>query len=300
MKLIVSGGTGFIGTRVVDRFKRDEHYVAVYSRRPGKEQRTGIASYFWDPLGAPPSEDSLDGMDAVIHLAGETVAQRWNPAVKARIRDSRVLATRNLVAAIGRTRNRPKTLVCASAIGIYGERGDEVLTEKSTPGSGFLVDVCRGWEVEADMALKYGIRVVKLRIGFVLGLDGGALKEMLPPFRLGLGGRLGFSGRQWMPWIHIDDLCAMIQRATLDASVSGVWNCTAPNPVRNRDFTGELGQALHRPAIFPVPGMALKLLFGEFGQHMLDSARVLPEAAVKAGFQFQYPEIGPALRNLVG
>ena len=300
MKIIVSGGTGFIGRRVVERFKRDDHYVAVYSRQPGKEQRTGIGSYFWDPLGAPPSEDSLHDMDTVIHLAGESVAQRWDGKVKQRIRDTRVLGTRSLVSTIGRVRHKPTTLVCASAIGIYGNRADELLTETSLTGEGFLADVCREWETEADRATQYGLRVVKLRIGFVLGTDGGALKEMLPAFRMGVGGRLGFSGKQWMPWIHVDDLCGIIHRVATDSSINGVWNAVSPNPVRNREFTREMGKVLHRPTIFPAPAAALKVLFGEFAEHMLDSSRVLPEAAEKAGFQFQYRELGSALRNLIG
>jgi uncharacterized protein (TIGR01777 family) len=299
MKIIVSGGTGFIGGRVVERFKRDDHYVAVYSRKPGLEKRTGIGSYFWDPLGAPPSEDSLENMNAVIHLAGEPVAQRWNNKVKQRIRDSRVLGTRNLVAAIGRTRHKPTTLVSASAIGIYGDRADEKLTEESLTGDGFLADVCREWEAEADRATEHGLRVVKLRIGFVLGRDGGALKEMLPAFRAGVAGRLGFSGKQWMPWIHVDDLCGLIHYAAMNENVSGVWNATAPNPVRNREFTRQMGIALHRPTLFPAPAPVLRVLFGELAEHMLDSVRVVPEAAEAAGFPFQYPTLAPALRNLL-
>jgi hypothetical protein len=236
-------------------------------------------------------------MDTVIHLAGESVAQRWSPEVKQRIRDSRVIGTRNLVDAIGRVQHQPKALICASAIGFYGDRGDEVLTESSTQGSGFLAQTCREWENEADRARRFGLRVVKMRIGFVLGTDGGALAKMLPAFRAFAGGRLG-SGRQWMPWIHANDVAAMFVYAA-ENEISGVWNATSPNPVTNTEFTRELGGALHRPALFPVPSLALKLAFGEFGQHMLDSARVVPEAALKGGFTFAYPELGPALRALV-
>src|SRR5579863_9941329 len=203
-------------------------------------------------------------MDAVIHLAGEQVAQRWNPKVKQRIRDSRVLGTRRLVDAIARVQHKPGVLVCASAIGYYGDRGDELLTESSGPGSGFLAEVCREWEEEASHAADFGLRVVKLRIGFVLGKEGGALAKMVPAFRAGVGGRLG-SGRQWMPWIHAADLAEMfVHAAEGDSGVSGiggVWNACAPNPVTNAEFTRELGSVLHRPTLFPVPAFALRLAF---------------------------------------
>lgn len=297
MKCIVSGGTGFIGRHIVDRLLSDNHYVAVLSRRPGLERRTGVASHIWDPLAGEPPEESLNGMDAVLHLAGEPVAQRWNDQVKRRIRDSRVQGTRRIVDVIGRVRHKPGALICASAIGYYGDRGDEILTEASAAGAGFLADVCRQWEAEADRAQQFGLRVIKLRIGFVLGRDGGALAQMLPVFRKAVGGRLG-SGRQWMPWIHIADAAELFIRA-LEENVSGVWNATAPNPVRNTDFTHELGHAVHRPAVLQVPSVILKLKFGELAQHMLDSARVVPEAAQKAGYAFRFPEIGPALADLI-
>jgi hypothetical protein len=236
-------------------------------------------------------------MDVVIHLAGEPVAQRWNAEVKRRILDSRVLGTRALVNAISRVQHKPKVLACASAIGYYGDRGDEVLTESSTPGSGFLADVCRGWEGEADRAAEFGLRVIKLRIGFVLGRDGGALAQMVPAFRAFAGGRLG-SGKQWMPWIHVNDVAEMFVHV-VENDIAGVWNAAAPNPVTNAAFTREMGKALHRPAVFPVPPFALKLAFGELGQHMLDSSRVIPEAAMKAVFPFRYPELAAALRDLL-
>ncbi len=298
MKCIVSGGTGFIGRRIVGRLLRDGHYVGVYSRQPGREKRAAVASYLWDPLRGEPPADSLNTMDAVIHLAGEPVAQRWNAEIKRRIRDSRVLGTRALVDAIGRVQHKPRVLVCASAIGYYGDRGDEILRETSQPGTGFLVDVCRPWEAEADRAAQLGLRVIKLRIGFVLGKGGGALARMVPAFRAFAGGRLG-SGKQWMPWIHIDDVAHMFVYAA-ENEISGVWNAAAPNPVTNAVFTREMAKALHRPAIFPAPPFALRLAFGELAQHMLDSARVIPDAALKANFPFRYAELGPALRNLLG
>jgi hypothetical protein len=298
MKCVISGGTGFIGRRIVDRLLKDGHYVGVWSRRPGRENRAAVASFSWDPLQGEPPAESLNMMDAVIHLAGEPVAQRWNADVKRRIRDSRVLGTRALVEAISRVRHKPEVLVCASAIGYYGDRGDEALNESSTPGNGFLADVCRGWEAEADRAAEFGLRVVRLRIGFVLGRDGGALARMAPFFRAFVGGRLG-SGKQWMPWIHVSDVARMFVHA-VENDIAGVWNAASPNPVTNGDFTREMGRALDRPTLFPVPPFALKLVFGELGQHMLDSSRVIPEAALKAGFRFDYPELGPALRSLLG
>jgi hypothetical protein len=297
MKCAISGGTGFIGRRIVERLLGDSHYVGVWSRKPGLEQRTGVASYTWDPLEGEPPAESVNTMDAIIHLAGEPVAQRWDAEVKRRIRDSRVLGTRRLVDAIGRVKHKPKVLVCASAIGYYGERGEEELTESAGPGKGFLAETCKAWEAEADRASEFGLSVMKLRIGFVLGRDGGALATMAPAFRWGVGGRLG-SGRQWMPWIHVDDVAELFVHAA-ENGLSGVWNATAPNPVRNAEFTREMASAVHRPALLPVPAFALKIAFGELGQHMLDSARVVPAAAVKAGFRFQYPEVGGALRNLL-
>lgn len=278
MRCAVTGAGGFIGRRLVARLGELGHKVIALKR--------------------PYTSSQLAGADAVLHLAGENVAQRWTPEVKQRIFDSRVVGTRSLVEAIAGATTRPKVLVSASAIGFYCDRGDEVLTESSPSGTGFLADVCRGWETEADRAREPGLRVAKIRIGFVMGLGGGAMGQMLPIFRLGLGGRLG-SGRQWMPWIHLDDVVEMFIRAATDDSVSGVWNAGSPNPVRNSDFTAELGKALHRPVIFPVPAFALKAAFGEFGAHMMDSVRLVPEAALKAGFQFRFPEVGAALRDLV-
>lgn len=297
MKCVVSGGTGFIGRRIVDRLLGDGHYVGVWSRRPGNEKRSGVASFSWDPPAGEPPAESLNTMDAVLHLAGETVAQRWNSAVKRRIADSRVLGTRHLVQAIAKVRHKPKVLVCASAVGYYGDRGDETLTESSGPGSGFLADICREWEAEADRAGDYGVRVVKLRIGFVLGKDGGALAQMVPAFRAFVGGRLG-SGKQWMPWIHVEDVAGMFVYAA-QQEIAGVWNATSPNPVRNAAFTAEMARVLHRPAILPVPPFALRLAFGELGGHMLDSARVVPHAPLEAGYRFRFPELGPGLENLL-
>src|SRR5665213_1147089 len=276
MKCIVSGGTGFLGKHIVERLRKGNHDVIVWGRKP--------------------EFDAPIDCDAVVQLAGEPVAQRWNDEIKRRIRDSRVEGTRNLVQAISAASQKPKVLVSASAIGIYGSRGDEILTEFSTLGTGFLAEVCKSWEAEADRAAGAGVRVVKLRIGFVLGNDGGALAQMAPVFRAFAGGRLG-SGKQWMPWIHIDDVAELFTRAVEDPNLSGVWNATSPNPARNADFTQALAHVLHRPALFAVPAFTLNLAFGELAQHMIDSARVVPAAALDAGFVFRYPELTPALGN---
>ena len=298
MKCIISGGSGFIGRKFVQSLLKDDHYVSVWSRNPGEETRSAVGSFYWDTVGGEPAEESLNDFDAVIHLAGEPVAQRWSDEVKKKIRDTRVLGTRHLVSALGKVRHRPSILVCASAVGYYGDRGEEILTEQSGQGRGFLADVCREWEQEADGAAALGMRVVKIRISVVLGKDGGALKQMLPPFRAGVGGKLG-SGKQWMPWIHVNDLVGLL-RFALENEIAGVFNGASPEPVTNAKFTEAMSGVLHRPAILPVPGLALKLLFGEMAQVMLSSERVLPKAAEAAGFKFTFPEIRAALRDVVG
>ncbi len=235
--------------------------------------------------------------DALINLAGEPIAQRWTAAAKIRIHDSRVEGTRRLVNALATESHRPRVLVCASAVGIYGSRGDEILTEKSPVGSGFLPNVVKEWEEAARLAEPLGIRVVSLRFGVVLG-HGGALGKLLLPFRLGAGGRLS-SGRQWMSWIHVDDAVSLILFALDNPEFRGPVNATAPDPVTNDEFTRRLARALHRPAIFPVPAFALKLIFGEMSEVLLDSQRVLPAAAQAAGFTFRYTELSAALIHIL-
>jgi uncharacterized protein (TIGR01777 family) len=225
------------------------------------------------------------------------VAQRWNAEVKRRIRSSRVDGTRHLVSALAKLSRRPSVLVCGSAIGLYGSRGDEILTEESAPGLDFLARVVVDWEAAAKDAESQGIRVVLLRTGVVLG-PGGVLDKMLPPFRLGVGGRIG-GGQQWMSWIHIEDEIRLILFAIEHPSVSGAVNATAPTPVRNAEFTRQLASVLHRPAVFPVPAIALKMLFGEMAGVLLASQRVLPHAAQAAGFEFKHPGIRPALRQIL-
>jgi uncharacterized protein (TIGR01777 family) len=217
--------------------------------------------------------------------------------VKRKIRDSRILGTHRLVSAISKLKDRPKALICSSATGYYGSRGDELLDESSAPGKDFLAEVCVGWEKWADSAARLGLRVVKIRTGIVLGKDGGALAKMLPAFRLFAGGELG-SGKQWMPWIHVDDIVAMY-RFAIESSVTGVLNGTAPHPVTNAEFTAKLGKVLHRPTFFRVPEFALQALYGEMSEVLLTGQRVLPAAPQAVGFQWKYPGLEEALHNLL-
>ena len=247
------------------------------------------------------SPETVSGFDAVIHLSGESVAGRWNEAKKRRIRDSRVITTQNLTRALVDSDKKPAVFVCASAIGYYGNRGDEVLTESSPGGKGFFPDSCHEWEAATEPADQAGIRVVNLRIGIVLSRNGGALKQMLLPFRFGLGGRIG-NGRQWWSWIHIDDFVAAvlhILQAPPGHPLSGPINMTAPDPVTNAEFTKTLARGLHRPAMFPLPETVVRLAFGELAdQGLLASARVMPKKLLASGFQFKFPEIDAALADL--
>lgn len=297
MKITISGASGLIGRRLMKSLAADGHALNVLSRHAGTNMPGGVRLSVWDPpKGEPPAESLLDS-DAVIHLAGEPVAQRWTADVKQRIRDSRVTGTRNLVQALSKLPRRPATLICGSAVGYYGSRGDETLTESSAPGSGYLAEVCVAWEKEAAAAEALGMRVVRIRTGVVLDGRGGALQRMLPPFRMGVGGKIG-SGKQWMAWIHIQDLVGMFQFA-LDRPVEGPLNGVAPYPVVNADFTKALAAAVKRPAIFPVPGFALKLLFGEMSEVLLASQRAVPKGAEAAGFPFRFAQLGPALADVL-
>lgn len=297
MVITLTGATGFIGSRLLELWPPDQHSLVVLSRGTPRLPKL-IQTGQWDPVVAEPEAKYLYRSDAVIHLAGEPVSQRWSEDVKRRIRDSRVLGTRNLVSALGKLKSRPKVLVCASAIGIYGERGEEVLTEKSPPGGNFLAEVCQEWEAEAELARKHGIRVVKIRVGLVLGRGGGAMAKLLPLFRWGLGGRLG-DGKQYMSWIHVDDLTGMVRFAVENPKVNGVLNGTAPNPVTNSEFTRELAKAVRRPAFFPAPRFGVELLYGEMAQILFLSQRVIPAAALAEGFQFRHEHLGPALAAVV-
>lgn len=296
MILTIIGATGFIGRRLLSLYPPDQHSVIVTAR---KNPNFSPLIHFghWNPTAGEPSRELLQRSEVIVHLAGEPVSQRWTPEVKHQIRESRTMGTRNLVSAIGKLRHRPKTLICASAVGIYGDRGEETLSESAPAGKGFLPEVCEEWEAEADRAREHGLRVVKIRIGIVLGAGGGALAAMAPLFRLGLGGVLG-NGRQWMSWIHVDDLARMIQFAAENETVAGVWNGVAPNPVTNREFTRELATALHRPAFLPAPRFAVEMVYGEMAQILFASQKVLPKAPLKDGFTFRFSKLGPALSDI--
>jgi hypothetical protein len=250
-------------------------------------------------MSGPPPAETFDGATAVFHLAGESVANgRWTKARKQRIRDSRVTGTRNLVAGLERLAARPAVLVSGSAVGFYGPRGDETLTESASPGHDFLAEVCVTWEQAALEARSLGIRVALSRTGVALG-NGGALAKMLLPFKLGVGGPLA-GGRQWMPWIHVDDLAALLLFAARTESLVGPYNAVAPQPVTNREFSRALARQLHRPAFIPTPYFALRLAFGEMASMLVGSQRAVPQAAEKAGYQFRFPDINATLADILG
>lgn len=305
MAVLITGASGLVGRRLLDLL-RETHEIVVTTRDASRTQRSleglGVSRIVeWD-LGSARTDASIwEGVDAVIHLAGESVAsQRWNDEVKRRIRSSRVEGTRAIVDSLeGLGADRPATFLCASAVGYYGDRGDERLPEESDRGDGFLADVCVEWEREAERATEFGVRVVCMRTGIVLDPAGGALGQMLPIFRWGLGGRLG-SGRQWMPWIHHEDLSNLYGAALNDERFAGAVNASSPKPVRNSEFTRALGRSLRRPACLPVPKFALRIAVGELAGDLLASQRVVPERAIENGFEFAHGELEAALEQLLG
>jgi uncharacterized protein len=278
MNIALTGASGFVGRRLRERLAADGHTVRSVSVR------------------SVPNPVALEGVTAVVHLAGEPVAQRWTADARRKILESRRDGTRRLVAAL--KANPPNVLVSASAVGYYGDRGDELLTETSSPGSGFLCEVTEAWEEEALKAADFGVRVARLRIGMVLGRDGGALQTMLPPFRLGLGAKLG-NGRQWVSWIHLEDLVSLIDYVIREKTLRGVLNATSPHPVTNAEFAKSLGEALHRPVIFAAPSFVLKFALGEMSELLLTSQRVIPEATIASGFEFAYPDLKGALFEIL-
>jgi len=296
MRILVTGATGLIGSVLCDRLEAEGHQLVILTRRPsGSGKRE---SHSWLPEQELPPREAVEGTDAVIHLAGEPVAAgRWAPEQKRRIRDSRVIGTRNLIAGIERVANRPRILVSGSAVGFYGNRGDEVLPENAPAGKGYLPEVCVAWEKEASRGEALGMRVTQIRIGVVLASDGGAMEKMLTPFKLGLGGALG-SGRQWFPWIHLDDIVGILRHALLTEGLHGPVNGVAPGIVRNEEFTRELAVALHRPAIFAVPEFALRIMMGEMADVVLASQRVVPGVAQEGGYEFRHPDLRSALRAM--
>ncbi len=302
MKVLVTGATGFIGRRLCEVFDERGDRLAALSRDAASARRRVPALeqiHTWDPLAGMPPEEAFEGVDAVVHLSGETVVGRWNEEKKRAIHDSRVLGTTNLVKGIARLGQKPKVLLSASAIGFYGDRGDEQLTEDSPPGDDFLAETSQAWEKEAAKVEWVGVRSVRLRIGIVLADGGGALDAMLTPFKLGVGGPLG-SGRQWWSWVHREDLIGLMLHLLDHPDFSGVVNGTAPSPLRQKDFARVLGRVLRRPAFLPAPAFALKALLGGFASELLSSKRVLPKAAQQLGYAFRYPELEPALRNILG
>ena len=296
MKVLISGSSGLIGTALARHLHSLGHSVTRLVRGAA-----GAAELAWDPAAGRIGRDALGNFDVAVHLAGENIAGgRWTAARKARIRESRVAGTRLLAESMAGLARPPRALIVASAVGYYGDRGGERLTEESGAGAGFLAEVCRAWEAAAQPAAQSGIRVVNLRFGMVLSGSGGALARMLPPFRAGLGGPLG-KGRQYMSWIGLDDVAGVVEASMRDESLRGPLNVVAPQPVTNREFTRTLGRVLRRPAILPAPAFALRLAFGEMADALLlSSARVVPERLQAAGYRYLHPELEPALRHTLG
>lgn len=292
-RILISGASGLLGSALVPSLESHGYEVTRLVRR-GTNQSNEIQ---WDPT-RPIPPDAVSGCDAVIHLSGESITGRWTAAKKKRIRDSRVITTRNLSEALAKCEKPPKAFLCASAIGYYGSRDDEVLTEKSAPGSGFMPDVCREWGSATELVASAGIRTINLRAGLVLSGKGGALKPMLLPFRLGLGGRIG-SGRQWWSWIHIEDFVAAVLHILRNESVKGPVNMVSPNAVTNAEFTKTLAKVLRRPALLTVPAFVARLAFGQLADEaLLASARVEPKRLIDSGFTFRLSELETALANL--
>lgn len=309
MIILITGATGLIGKVLSARLQDEGHQVRILSRRGGGAgeigqpgtygERQGLQSWRWDPERECPPAGALEGVEAVVHLAGEPVASgRWTPELKQRIRDSRIIGTRKLVEGLKLMSVPPAVLVGASAVGYFGDRGDEVLDETAPAGKGYLSEVCQEWEAEYLPAEQAGVRVAMIRIGVVLSREGGALEKMLLPFRLGLGGRLG-SGRQWFPWIHIDDLVGLIHSAIFNAEIRGPLNGAAPGSVTNEGFTRSLAAALDRPVFLPVPAAAIRILVGEMAAVLLASQRVVPAAALAAGYHFKFPDVQEALHDIL-
>src|SRR3954470_19692504 len=300
MRVTLTGATGRLGSRLVYALTGRGDEVTVLSRDPDRAKaRLGdVEAHAWDPGSGPAPAAAVAGRDAVVHLAGEDLAQRWSEDTKRRILESRELATRNLVEGLRVADPRPAALVSASAVGFYGDRGDERLDEDARAGDDFPARVCAAWEREAAVAEGLGLRVVRVRTGVVLDAEGGALEKMLPPFKLGVGGPVA-GGRQYVPWIHLDDVIAIYLRAIDAPAWSGPVNATAPEPATNRELSKALGRALKRPAIAPVPGFAVKLLYGEMAALVIGGQRAVPRRALEHGYEFRHPELDEALRSVL-
>jgi uncharacterized protein (TIGR01777 family) len=304
MRIVITGATGLIGSAVVRAaVARGDQVVALSRNRERAQSQLGdgVEVHEWaDPLTGPPPASALERVDAVIHLLGEPVAQRWSAAAKQKIRDSRVLGTRSLVDALGDLpeANRPAALVSQSATGYYGARGEEPIDEEASPGNDFLAEVTADWETEARAAEAAGLRVALPRTGVVLAKGGGALTKMLPPFRLGVGGPVA-GGRQYVPWIHLDDVVGALLKCAEDERAGGPINLAAPSPATNAELSRALGHVLHRPAVLPVPGLALRVLYGEMASIVTTGVRAVPARLQQLGYEFAYPELEPALRDVL-
>ena len=293
MRILISGSSGLIGRTLTERLRSAGDTVCTLVRRKPEESAGEIG---WDPEAGVLESSRLDGVDAVVHLAGKPIASRWTAEMKRAIRDSRVRGTRKLAQVVAQLPRRPKLFIAASAVGFYGSRGDEPLDETSAPGTGFLADVCQEWEEAAAPARDAGIRTVHLRTGLVLSRRGGLLARLLPPFKMGAGGIVG-TGRQWLSWISLADATAAIQYAIATAELSGPVNLTAPQPVPNAEFARTLGKILGRPTLVPVPAFAVRLLLGEMGDELvLSGQRVLPQKLLALGFPFAHPDLESAIR----
>ena len=298
MRILITGASGLIGKAVEKSFEKKGHEMLLASRSEPRDERY----VQWNPDTGFADADlaRLEGLDAVVHLAGESVSGlRWTEEKKKAIRDSRVLGTRSMIETFDRLERKPRAFISGSAIGFYGSRGDEVMTESSAAGKTFLAETCKEWEAESRRAEDLGIRTVLLRTGIVLSKDGGALATMMTPFKLGVGGVVG-SGKQWMSWISLDDVVGIINFALVNDSVRGAVNVVAPNPVRNEEFTKTLGSVIYRPTFLPLPAFAVHMVFGEMGDALLlDSTRVIPKRLLDNGYEFRFPDLRPALEHAV-
>lgn len=296
MKILVTGPSGLIGSRLIPLLTGEGHNITRLTR---SRSGTSLNTAYWNPDEGKIDVDKLEGHDAVVHLAGESIAGRWTREKKVKIADSRIKGTSLLSEALARLRSKPRVIVSASGVGYYGSRGDEVLTEQSTPGEGFLAELSMKWENALRPAIKTGIRVVNMRLGIVLSREGGALEKMLLPFKLGIGGRIG-SGRQYWSWIAIDDVLSAIYHSLVSDNLRGPVNFVAPNPVTNNEFTRILGDVLGRPALLPLPAFALRGLLGEMADEtMLTSTRAEPVKLLSSGYKFRYPDLKNALEHVL-
>jgi uncharacterized protein len=301
MNVTITGATGLIGAGIVRALQARGDAVTVLTRDPDRARATlgDVEAHAWSLLDEPAPAAALAGRDAVVHLAGENVAQRWTDASRRTIRASREIGTRNLVAGLAAIEDRPGVLVSASAVGYYGARGDEPITEDAAAGDDFLAQVCAAWEREAAAAREHGLRVATMRTAVVLDKEGGALAKMLPFFRLGIGGPVA-GGRQYIPWIHAEDVVGVYLAAVDGADWQGPINAAAPEPAPNRDFSRALGRALHRPAFAPIPGLAVRLLYGDMAEIVTTGQRAVPMRALELGYAFRHTDLEQALRDALG